>query len=228
MDFPLTNAPSPKPVILRNVAHDRFMDYLKKGALRPAQLVSQRELCELLDVPMGPMREALKRLEGDGIVTLIPQRGIQILDIDEKTINDAFEMRLMIEIEAARLFAQGGDKATAEDLRVRTEAAQSKTTRNSPLDLSEINARTALDHEMHRLFVSALDNDFADDLFERVLGRLQLSRLVFRLRHNNDDKSIREHLRILDHVIAGDGEGAAAGMEAHLKASWRRALGLAD
>lgn len=228
MDFPLTDAPSPKPTILRNVAHDRFMDHLKKGALRPAQLVSQRELCELLGVPMGPMREALKRLEGDGIVTLIPQRGIQILDIDEKTINDAFEMRLMVEIEAARAFAKGGDKAAAADLRIRTEAAMHTKTTRSPLDLSEINARTALDHEMHRLFVSVLANDFADDLFERVLGRLQLSRLVFRLRHDNDERAIREHLRILDHVIAGDADGAAAGMEAHLKASWRRALGLAD
>lgn len=224
----MTDAPSPKPAALRSVAHERFMDHLKKGALRPAQLVSQRELCELLDVPMGPMREALKRLEGDGIVTLIPQRGVRILDIDEKTINDAFQMRLMVEMEAVRAFSVGGDKATAADLRNRTEAALQRKTTGSALDLSEINARTTLDHEMHRLFVRALENDFADDLFERVLGRLQLSRLVFRLRNYTDERAIREHLRILDHVIDGDSEGAADAMEVHLKASWRRALGLAD
>lgn len=219
---------APKPATLRNVAHARFMEHLNKGALRPSQLVSQRELCELLDVPMGPMREALKRLEGDGIVTLIPQRGIRILDIDEKTINDAFQMRLMVEVEAVRIFTRDGDKAAAAELRLRTEAAgQGKVARN-PLNLSEINARTALDHEMHRLFIAALQNDFADELFERVLGRLQLSRLVFRLRNYTDERAIREHLKILDHVIDGDAEGAAEAMDSHLKASWNRALGIAD
>ncbi len=224
----MTDAATPKVATLRNLAHNRFMDSLKQGELRPAQLVSQRELCAMLDVPMGPMREALKRLEGDGIVTLIPQRGVQILHIDEKTINDAFQMRLMVEIEAVRAFTAGGDKAVAADLRRRTEAARQGDTAHSPLDLSEINARTALDHEMHRLFVSALVNDFADDLFEKVLDRLQLSRLVFRLRNYTDRRAIKEHLDILDHVNAGDVEGAAEAMEVHLKASWNRALGLAD
>lgn len=218
----------PAPATLRNVAHERFMAHLNKGALRPAQLVSQRELCTLLDVPMGPMREALKRLEGEGVVTLIPQRGIRILDIDEKTINDAFQMRLMIEIEAARAYADRGDPNAAGDLRARTSAALEAPSDGGPLNLEEIASMTALDHEMHRLFVSALDNDFADEIIDRVLGRLQLSRLVFRLRNYADGKAAREHLAILDHVIARDADSTGAAMEHHLHASWRRALGLPD
>ncbi|MCR8726009.1 GntR family transcriptional regulator [Frigidibacter sp. ROC022] len=217
-----------KPATLRNLAHERFMEKLNAGALRPAQLVSQRELCGLLDMPMGPMREALKRLEGEGVVTLIPQRGIKILDIDEKTINDAFQMRLLIEIEAVRVFAERGDKAAAAELRDRTRAAGEQSRPRETLDLAEINALTALDHEMHRLFVSALDNAFANDLFDRMLGRLQLSRLVFRLRNYTDERAIREHLTILGSVIDGDGDRAAEAMAAHLKASWRRALGMSD
>ncbi len=224
----MTDAATPKTVTLRNVAHERFMKKLNAGVLKPAQLVSQRELCALLDVPMGPMRESLKRLEGEGIVTLIPQRGIRILDIDEKTINDAFQMRLMVEVEAVRAFAAQPDKSAAIDLRARTAAASEQDTGPDPLNLSEINARTALDHEMHRLFVDALGNAFADDLFDRVLGRLQLSRLVFRLRNYTDDRAIREHLIILEFVIDGDAHSAGRAMETHLKASWRRALGSAD
>ncbi|WP_323766300.1 GntR family transcriptional regulator [Marinovum sp.] len=223
----MTDAATPKTGTLRNVAHERFMENLNAGVLKPAQLVTQRELCTLLDVPMGPMREALKRLEGEGIVTLIPQRGIRILDIDEKTINDAFRMRLMVEIEAVRAYADQADKSAAIELRSRTEAAANATvTTPEPLDLSEINARTALDHEMHRLFVNAMGNAFADELFDRILGRLQLSRLVFRLRNYTDDRAIREHLNILDFVIEGDPDSAGTAMETHLQASWRRALGV--
>jgi DNA-binding GntR family transcriptional regulator len=218
----------PRPVTLRNLAHDSFMDRLYAGELRPAQLVSQRELCALLDMPMGPMREALKRLEGEGIVTLIPQRGIKILDIDEKTINDAFQIRLLVEIEAVRIFAERGDRDAALELRARTQATGEQERPSKALDLAEINARTALDHEMHRLFITAMENDFATDLFERVLGRLRLSRLVFRLRNYTDERAIREHLTILDKVIEGDRDGAAEAMRDHLKASWRRAIGLSD
>lgn len=219
---------APRSATLRQRAHDGFMRQLNAGRLRPAQLVTQRELCALLDMPMGPVREALKRLEGEGVVTLIPQRGIRILDIDEKTINDAFSMRLMVEIEAVRAFVDRGDRAQAADLRDRTRARGETLQPGGPLDLAEISALTALDHEMHRLFIAALDNDFATELFDRVLSRLRLSRLVFRLRNHPDGNAIREHLEILDRVIEGQREAAAEAMEAHLRISWRRAMGLAS
>src|SRR6187399_164562 len=67
--------------LMREVAYDRFKVELFKRNLAPGQFVSQVELCELLDVPLGPTREALKRLEAESLVRLIPQRGIQIADI---------------------------------------------------------------------------------------------------------------------------------------------------
>lgn len=218
---------SAAPSVQRSGAYERFLQCLMQGAFRPGRLVTQREICDATGSTITAVREALKRLEGEGIVTLIPQRGIRILDIDEKTINDAFRMRLMVEIEAVRAYADQADKSAAIELRSRTEAAANATvTTPEPLDLSEINARTALDHEMHRLFVNAMGNAFADELFDRILGRLQLSRLVFRLRNYTDDRAIREHLNILDFVIEGDPDSAGTAMETHLQASWRRALGV--
>ncbi len=212
--------------MLRQVAYERFMDRLYAGKLRPGLLVSQRELCAELDVPMGPMREALKRLEAETIVTLIPQRGIRILDVDEKTINDVFQMRLMIEPEAVRQFRLEGREAQVADLLARTRAAVDAPAPASRLDLAEIGALTSLDHEMHRLFVHAMDNTLATDLFERMLGKLRLTRLVFRLRSFSDGGAACEHLEILDHVTHGRTDAAGAAMERHMRASWRRALGL--
>ena len=222
-----TEARRPRPM-LRDIAHERFLERLYAGALKPGQLVSQRELCALLDVPMGPIREALKRLEAEALVTLIPQRGIRILDIDEKTINDAFQMRLLIEVHAVRLYAESGSRDAACDLRERTEAAGREAGGEDLPALEEINALTTLDHEMHQLFVAAMENDFASELFGRMLRQLRLSRLVFRLRNYTDGRAIREHLEILDLVIAGDAAGAADAMERHLRSSWRRALGFGD
>lgn len=216
----------PTHTTMRDLAHNKFMDGLYDGQLRPAQLVSQRELCELFDVPMGPMREALKRLEGEGLVTLIPQRGVRVLDIDEKTINDAFQMRLMLEVEAVKLYALHGDLETVRDLRRRTEGCVTASPNSGQPFLEVVKEQTKLDHEMHRLFVSAMDNGFASELMDRVLSRLRLSRLVFRLRNFSDRHAVMEHLEILDAVLKRDPQSAAKAMEAHLNRSWKRALGL--
>lgn len=218
-----TDAPR---TMLRQIAYERFMERLYSGALRPGLLVSQRELCALLDVPMGPMREALKRLEAETIVTLIPQRGIRILDVDEKTINDVFRMRLIIEPEAVRCFDHQGHKELLGDLLMRTMAAAEAPPITSRLDIGEIDALTSLDHEMHRMFVNAMENSFASELFERMLGKLRLTRLMFRLRSFSDGGAANEHLEVLRLVSDGEPDAAAAAMERHLKASWERALGL--
>jgi len=79
--------PKPKS-LMREVAYERFKVQLFKRNLVPGQFVSQGELCELLDVPLGPTREALKRLEAESLVRLIPQRGIQIADMDRNYYQD--------------------------------------------------------------------------------------------------------------------------------------------
>lgn len=214
--------------MLRNAAHARFMEALYSGQLRPGELVSQRELCEMLELPMGPLREALKRLEAEMVVTLIPQRGIRILDIGEKTINDIFQMRALMEIDGLHRFMDRGELNEALDLLRRTEEAYSKPDAETTLDLDAINRITTLDHEMHQLLVDALDNEIASELFTRMLGRLRLSRLAFRLRHDRDRRAFQEHLDILGHVIKGDKEGASSALKRHLHHSRRRALGLPD
>ena len=78
--------------------------------------MSQGELCELLDVPLGPTREALKRLEAESLVRLIPQRGIQIADIGVTLIHEAFEFRAVIELAAMRRFVATASDETLDEL----------------------------------------------------------------------------------------------------------------
>lgn len=210
--------------MLRQIAYERFMDSLYAGKLRPGLLVSQREICNELEVPMGPMREALKRLEVESIVTLIPQRAVQILDVNEKTISDVFQLRLMIEPEAVRLFDPLVKKGLLTDLLERTETAASTPIVSSYLDIDEISALTTLDRKMHRMFVEAMDNTFATELFDRMLGKLKLTRLVFWLRSFSDGGAAEEHVAILKLVLEGNADAAAAEMKKHLVASRQRAL----
>ena len=100
--------------LMREVAYERFKAQLFKRNLAPGQFVSQGELCELLDVPLGPTREALKRLEAENLVRLIPQRGIQITDIGVTLIHEAFQFRTVLELAAVRRFVGTVEDATLE------------------------------------------------------------------------------------------------------------------
>src|SRR6185369_12224685 len=102
--------------LMREVAYERFKAQLFKRNLAPGQFVSQVELCELLDVPLGPTREALKRLEAENLVRLIPQRGIQIADIGVTLIREAFEFRTILEVAAIRRFVRSADDSTIDGL----------------------------------------------------------------------------------------------------------------
>ena len=102
--------------LMREVAYERFKAQLFKRNLVPGQFVSQGELCDLLDVPLGPTREALKRLEAESLVRLIPQRGIQIADIGVTLIREAFEYRRILELAAVRHFAKVADDGAIAEL----------------------------------------------------------------------------------------------------------------
>ncbi|MEM9221907.1 MAG: GntR family transcriptional regulator [Pseudomonadota bacterium] len=225
MTATLTPLPkSPRPV-LRTAAHERFMSELYAGAIRPGEFVSQNELCELLSVPLGPMREALKRLEAEAIVALIPQRGIKILTVDDKTVSDAFQMRLLFELEAVRAFAASGDRHQARELREKTAAAGDAIDPSEAPNRAMMETLTDLDHGMHRLFVEALKNPFATDLLGQLLSRLRIARLTVRLPARAWCDMTREHVRILDLAVSGKAKKSAAAMETHLENARGRALG---
>jgi DNA-binding GntR family transcriptional regulator len=90
---------------LRWQAYERFQQQLIASRIRPGQFVSQRELAALIDLPLGAIREVIPRLEAEGLLRTAPQRGLQIANVDVKLIRNAFQLRAMIEREAAAQFA---------------------------------------------------------------------------------------------------------------------------
>ena len=65
--------------------------------------MSQRELAALTGLPLGAIREVIPRLEAEGLLVTVPQRGLQIANVDVKLVRNAFALRLALEKEAARM-----------------------------------------------------------------------------------------------------------------------------
>src|SRR5436309_9195994 len=114
----MSTSTHPAPTSLRAQAYESFQQQIVQANIRPGQFVSQRELMQLLGMPLGAVRELVPRLEAEGLLRTVPQRGLQIAHVDLKLIHNAFQLRLLLEREAAVRFCavvSDADLATIED-----------------------------------------------------------------------------------------------------------------
>ena len=216
--------PKPKS-LMREVAYERFKTELFKRNLSPGQFVSQGELCELLDVPLGPTREALKRLEAESLVRLIPQRGIQIADIGVTLIHEAFEFRTILELAAVRRFALEADEAVIADLEERTTAVLKRLDGGVNTDPRLLDAALQVDWGMHDLMVEAVGNRIMMTAHRQNFDKIRMIRL-----HGRSPRyiplALEEHMAVIRALKRRDPDKAAAALDTHLKAAERRALGM--
>src|SRR5215468_9971026 len=91
---------------LREKAYESFTRHLLARDVRPGQFVSQRRLVELTGLPLGAIREVIPRLEAEGLIKTVPQRGLQIANVDLKLVKNAFQLRLILEREGAQRYAE--------------------------------------------------------------------------------------------------------------------------
>src|SRR5262245_17267360 len=98
--------------MMRADVYEELKERLFAGELRTGQFVSQRELAELLGATLNPVREAIRKLEAEGLINVYPQRGIQIVEAGLKAINDAYQYRQLLETNALRHFATAANDAT--------------------------------------------------------------------------------------------------------------------
>lgn len=216
--------PKPKS-LMREVAYDRFKAQLFKRNLLPGQFVSQGELCALLDVPLGPTREALKRLEAESLVRLIPQRGIQITDIGVTLIREAFEFRTILEVAAVRRFAESADDAVLARIEDETRALMERLKPGNVADTRLLDQALQVDWGLHNLMVEAMGNRILITAHQQNFDKIRMIRL-----HGRSPRylplAMEEHLAIITALRRRDPDAAASALAAHLGAAERRALGM--
>ncbi|HVJ72536.1 MAG TPA: GntR family transcriptional regulator [Casimicrobiaceae bacterium] len=212
---------------LRDQAYQRFTRRLLAREIRAGQFVSQRELVALTGMPLGAIRELIPRLEADGLIRTVPQRGMQVAQVDVRLIRDAFGFRVMIEREAAAQFAQrAGDEAFR---RLRDEHQAVLAAAAKGVTPALVAKAQAVDDGMHATIVDALGNDIVSNAWRVNQLKIRLIRQSeTRLDADLVAPVMRVHLGVIDAIASRDPGRAAAAMEAHIAASRDRALGVGD
>lgn len=212
---------------LRDQAYQRFTRGLIAREIKPGQFVSQRELTRLTGMPLGAIRELVPRLEADGLIRTVPQRGIQIRDVDVRLIRDAFGFRILLEREAAAAFAQRAPDAAFARLAAEHEAILAEAGRRVTPAL--VARAQAVDDGMHREIVDALGNEIVSDAYRVNALKIRLIRQSETVLYADLVAPVmRVHLAVIEALASRDPARAAAAMEAHITASRDRALGFGD
>src|SRR5262245_51521049 len=160
---------------LRWQAYERFQQQLIASRIRPGQFVSQRELAALTNLPLGAIREVIPRLEAEGLLQTAPQRGLQIATVDVKLVRNAFQLRSIIEREAAAQFALTATDAELEELESSHRDIVARARRGITPALLE--AAQAIDWGLHDRMVDALGNEIISNIYRVNSLRIRLIRL---------------------------------------------------
>ena len=99
---------------LRDVVFNTLRKAILKGELKPGERLMEIALAERLGVSRTPVREAMRKLELEGLVVMIPRRGAQVANITEKDLNDVLEVRRALDALGAELACE---RITGEEIR---------------------------------------------------------------------------------------------------------------
>ncbi len=215
------NAPS-----LRARAYESFQQQILEANIRPGQFISQRELMQLLDMPLGAVRELIPRLEAEGLLRTVPQRGLQIAQVDLKLVNNAFGLRLILEREAAVHFAA---VATDAEIAAIEEAHLNivRRARKGPIDDDLLTDATTVDWGLHDLMIDRLGNELVSDVYRINSLRVRLIKLEgSTLSGDVLLPAFDEHLWFIDALKRRDREAVAQRLAHHIESAHRRVLGL--
>lgn len=210
---------------VKKAAYERFQQELLAGRLRPGQVVSQRELVATLGLSIGALRELLPRLEAEGLLNVMPQRGIQITTIDLPMIRDAYQMRMAFEREAT-LFAvdRMKDEMIEAQKRLHFQILERLQQDRSPAFFEE---SQDVDSSFHELLIGFTENELLIQAYDVNSIRVRLIKLDrITLSATTLPAAFGDHLAIIDAILERDRWKAAAAMETHIRNARERALAI--
>jgi DNA-binding GntR family transcriptional regulator len=208
---------------LSDMAYGRILEGLFQRKLPVGAFVSQNDLVRLLDIPLQPLRDALRVLEAEGVLTIQSRSGIQFLKPDLEFARSTYQFRSIIERVAARAFAESAPQEKIESLanahRTLLHDIQSKG-----FDSKARQQLESLDQQLHGGMIATLRNPLIDSTARRLKNYVTLIRLERLVTQPLAQRTLREHLEIIEACAARDGDRAEEALIAHFQAALQRIL----
>lgn len=210
---------------MSDVAYKRILEGLFSRKIAAGSFVSQASLVETLDVPVQPLRDALRVLEAEGVLAVHPRSGIEFLKPDLELARSTYQFRTIIERAAARRCATAGDLTYFATV-IKEHEDLIKVIESGTFDDDVLAETERLERSLHDGMLNTLDNLLVITTARRLKNYVQLIRLERIITPPLILQSLNEHLAILDAITKRNEAEADAALTAHFQASLQRILGM--
>ncbi len=207
-----------RPISLANEVYEALYGQLMSLKIEPGSRISVDQLVRSLGVSQTPIREALSRLEAQGLVVKQHLLGFRAADqLDRARLNEIYEMRMMLEVFAAGRFAERRSKAELKELRSLDNEMKGIDAGQSRSAYGEFAKRDAA---FHGFMAKRCGNELVFDTLNRFHIHVHLFRLHFHARATTDAN--KEHEQLMIAVENGNAAAAEEAMRHHLERSKSR------
>ena len=195
---------------LRDVVFNTIRKAILTGELKPGERLLEIHLANRLGVSRTPIREAIRKLELEGRVIMIPRRGAEVAQITEKSLREVLEVRRALDALCAELAC---DRITAEEEERLKQACDEFERATETKDATTI---AAADVALHDIIVQATGNRRLIQLINNLSEQMYRYRFEYIKDENRHDNLIDEHRMIYESIIGRDKEKAAAAAKLHI------------
>lgn len=196
-------------------AYRAIREGILAGTFAQGSHITARQLAEATGLSRTPVREAMRGLEAEGLITLIPNRGAFVARWTENEIKQIYELRVLLESFAAQVAAERIDDAQRDELQALAKE-MARLVEQRPIDVEAI---AEVNDRFHKGVLEACGNPRLRDLLGTITEvPLQLS--TFR-RYSVDElrRSASQHAELVSALMVRDGDWARSVMTAHIRSA---------
>jgi DNA-binding GntR family transcriptional regulator len=209
-------------ISLANRGAGALREMILSGILGPGERLNEVELSTALGISRAPLREAIRDLASQGLLTIVTHKGAFVPSYTADDLRDIYEVRIAVETHAVRLVALRRSPADIADLNTLLDLTEEEVRRSGSLAYP---SSTELD--FHGRVMELTRNQHLNEIGTSVGQKIQLARIRSGLRPERAQVALREHREIVDRMDS-DPEAAAMLMMRHLQLSLESVLEVSD
>ena len=211
--------PDTAPDLLTERAYQALVAQLRDGRLASGTFLTTPDLVKRLEFPIAAVRDAVKRTEASGLVTVLPKRGVVVMDAGPATTRECLELRAIFDCEGARrLIANGGTVPLGT---LRTEHERLRDTARDQLTPDLPDRAIKVDLSLHDALATGLGSQLATRLYAENRDRIAIIQNTRPFLADRIVPAMNEHLEIITALEARDADAALGAIREHLSGTLR-------
>ena len=195
---------------LRDVVFNTLRQAILRGELKPGERLMEIQLANKLGVSRTPIREAIRKLELEGLVVMIPRKGAEVAKITVRDLKDALEVRMAIDSLSVKLACERLDE---DD---KTEIKQACVAFREAVKSKNVQAIVEGDERFHNTIYRASKNQKLITIAMNLREQVYRYRFEYVKDFSYHENLIREHDQITEAILKGDVETAQKIMKEHI------------